>query len=137
MTDQPHQDTGLSPNATEFTNTARALSTQDADNPPQFAEGGPVFLAPPAARLRVVSLPARPDGTIPFLIVFDRCTAEQAEHLHTTAPVLRTATGAALVLVFGNTVDLDNAEWDEETTRKALGPNLAHDILTGLGRWSS
>jgi hypothetical protein len=128
---QPYRYPRIGANGIEFMNRVRTQLTQDAENPTRFAEGGPVSLDPPSARMRIVSLPARPDGTVPFLIVFDRCTAEQAANLHDGAPLLRTATGAALVLVFGEAVDLDNAEWDEETTRKALGPNVVvHGNLT-------
>lgn len=111
MTDeQQPAPTDLTPKAQDFIDRVRA--TAAATVPAR------------RIRLRVLTLPAQPDGSTPFLIVFDRCTAEQQHNLNSSVPAIRAATGAALVLVAAEDIDLDNAEVDEATARRLMGPNV-------------
>lgn len=62
-------------------------------------------------RLRVLALPAQILGAAsctPFLLVFDRCTADACEYLRDAA--LKETAGAAAVLVFAEEVELDQIQ---------------------------
>lgn len=71
----------------------------------------------PSMRMRVVNLPTRSDGTPRYLLVFDRCTQVQAEHMTAHAPDLVESTGAADVLVLPWSLDLDTADLNESVAR--------------------
>jgi hypothetical protein len=78
--------------------------------------------------MRVVALPTEKAGPLehtPFLLVFDRCTDDQAAYLREAD--LRTATKAAQVLVFSDELELDEiqlAAVDTDVLKlDALSPN--------------
>jgi len=67
---------------------------------------------PPNARLRVFELPTSIDpvsdkAVSPFLLVFDRCSREQAERLKGAASDFAKMSGARGVLVFQDEIDLE------------------------------